>query len=464
MTFIHQDACLGDLSRSRSAMACNISLETHPMSAPECGVRQQIPGGGPMGRRRFGAALDTFVLVLLLSGQSVQAQGSSACEGLRQAVIRQQPSYSVMNVNKARELIEERVTLPSGLYGEPGCPPGTQRYFQKPVKDPKSPDFMPAVRDWGKCAQSYVDGSGRGLRDTPHLQYLVCEAQVWSAELGGGAPANAPGSVQPVPSNPASPPPQSSANRQQTGVGQAPSSSGTNLPPEVAQSLQITAQRQQTVDQARAGKPKRHVVAREAHNCLKPQTGGGVINECPYAVEYSYCVLMPKPGSWAESFTCGKSMGSWQVGPGPNARSIMHTAGETTYWFACRYGETLGKPDGVSPVDLEYQAGRGILGRCAEWGTGGGAALAQARNMSTPAPQQSSNAAARTVTPPAAPSTATSPQSAFVPGTCTRADRGTNKQIRQYQNGPPEYCACIPSAAYDAKRCSCLKNPRGAGC
>lgn len=127
---------------------------------------------------------------------------------------------------------------------------------------------------------------------------------------------------------------------------------------------------QAKVDKARQGKPKRHVVGLEAHNCLKPQTGGGAVNSCPYAVEYNYCVLRPTKGTWSEAFDCEKGKGgSWQVGPGPNARTIMHTAGVTTYWFACKYGETLGKPDGVSPADIEFQAGRGLLGRCAQWGS-----------------------------------------------------------------------------------------------
>ena len=56
-----------------------------------------------------------------------------------------------------------------------------------------------------------------------------------------------------------------------------------------------------------------------------------------------------------------------QIGPGPNSRSIMHTAGEMTYWIDCRYGETLFKPDKISPVDNEFQRGRGLTGRCGEW-------------------------------------------------------------------------------------------------
>ncbi len=130
--------------------------------------------------------------------------------------------------------------------------------------------------------------------------------------------------------------------------------------------------RQADVDRARQGKPKRHIAGQEAHSCLRPDVGGGVTNACPYAVEYSYCVYRPTKDTWSASFECGKNGGNWQIGPGPNSRSVMHTAGEMTYWFACKYGETLSKPDGISPADIEYVAGRGLVGRCAQWGSARG--------------------------------------------------------------------------------------------
>ena len=134
----------------------------------------------------------------------------------------------------------------------------------------------------------------------------------------------------------------------------------------------LAQKHQADVDRKRQGKPKRHVAGAEATKCLTPQTDGGVVNSCPFAVEYSYCVFHPTKDSWSASFDCEKTKGgSWQIGPGPNSRSIMHTAGEATYWFACKYGPTLHKPDGISPADIEFQLGRGLLGRCAEWGAGG---------------------------------------------------------------------------------------------
>jgi hypothetical protein len=115
--------------------------------------------------------------------------------------------------------------------------------------------------------------------------------------------------------------------------------------------------------------PRSHVPEAMAHHCLKPQDGGGVVNDCPFSVEYSYCVERPAKGSWSESFECGKSGGSWQVGPGPGQRSIMHTAGAKVHWFACKYGPSISKPDGVSPQDVTFNPRTGRLeGRCAEWG------------------------------------------------------------------------------------------------
>jgi hypothetical protein len=131
----------------------------------------------------------------------------------------------------------------------------------------------------------------------------------------------------------------------------------------------LARKHQADVDEARKGKPKLHKAGSVAHQCLKAQRGA-VVNDCPYAVEYTYCVLRPAKDSWSEAFDCDKGrFGSWQVGAGPGKTSIMHFGGETTYWFACKYGETLSKPDGISPVDIEYQRGRGLLGRCGEWGS-----------------------------------------------------------------------------------------------
>lgn len=302
----------------------------------------------------------SFLMFLCcLSGTQSGLAQTGSCENERQAVIRLESRYASMTDGSVRQDVRDRVFLPSSLFGNRGCPAGAGRFYENPVRDAQSPEFRQALLAWAGCADAWAQdslGKGHNREEATALLHKACVARQMAAEMGrGGSPGTAAGG-QPASPSPANQPSQASAN--------------PALQAQLDLSLQLAARRQSEVDRARAGKPKKHVVAREAHNCLRPQKGGGVINDCPYAVEYSYCVLRPERNSWSESFTCGKSMGSWQIGPGPNSRAIMHTAGEATYWFACRYGESLGKPDGVSPVDLEYQAGRGILGRCAEWGTG----------------------------------------------------------------------------------------------
>ena len=92
-----------------------------------------------------------------------------------------------------------------------------------------------------------------------------------------------------------------------------------------------------------------------------------MINNCAFAVEYNYCVVNPRPGSWSALFDCaqGKS-GSWQVGA--NSRAIMQTAGAQVAYFGCRYGPTLSRPDGISPADFQYNPSGLPSGRCKEWG------------------------------------------------------------------------------------------------
>lgn len=109
------------------------------------------------------------------------------------------------------------------------------------------------------------------------------------------------------------------------------------------------------------------------YSLVKGSLYGGFVNSCPYAIEYYYCAYHPKKDSWAEAFDCeANKFGAWQIAAGPGRRDTAHTNGaERIYWFACKYGPTLHKPDGISPADIEFQVGRGLLGRCAEWGAGG---------------------------------------------------------------------------------------------
>ncbi|MEO8001511.1 MAG: hypothetical protein ABI644_06505 [Arenimonas sp.] len=121
---------------------------------------------------------------------------------------------------------------------------------------------------------------------------------------------------------------------------------------------------------ATPGKTKQsHVPSAVATQCLSLKPGGGVNNNCNFAIEYVYCVSKPAPGSWAASFDCeqGKT-GNWQIGPLGTA--IMQTSGERVQFFGCKYGPTLSKPDGISPADFRYSPSASGMptGRCKEWG------------------------------------------------------------------------------------------------
>lgn len=223
-------------------------------------------------------------------------------------------------------------------------------------------------QDWGWGFNS------RGVRvrtnsdeiNAGRRQVGICAMRARSAQCSALTASVAPppsnvsaGTNRPVPTSPVPPPNRSdnsAADEQQ-------------LTKQWRDALALARQRQADIDRLRVGKPRLHRGGSVAHHCLKPQPGGGMLNDCPYAVEYHYCVYRPKKDSWSEAFNCEKKGGAWQVGRGPGTPVLMHMGGEITYWFACRYGETLQKPDGISPADIEFQDGRGLLGRCAEWGS-----------------------------------------------------------------------------------------------
>ncbi len=169
----------------------------------------------------------------------------------------------------------------------------------------------------------------------------------------------------------------STANTSPTSPSYSPSNSSLEnqrINNELNEARVLALRNQERADQARRGLPKLHKGGSVAHACIQPsKPSGGMVNNCPYAIEYSYCVYRPFKNSWSEGLDCEKTGGgSWQAGPGPNKPILIHMGGEMTYWFACKYGETLTKPDGISPVDIEFQRGRGLLGRCGEWGSSKG--------------------------------------------------------------------------------------------
>ena len=143
----------------------------------------------------------------------------------------------------------------------------------------------------------------------------------------------------------------------------------------VAQITDRAEEAQQAVNKDRGSDSKRHVAAAEASQCLKLNKDArlydGFINSCNYAVEFNFCLYHPEKDSWGAWFDCEKgdgSGGSWQVGPLKNVGAHTHGP-ERVHWFACRWGETLGKPDGVSPADVHFDRdSRRMMGRCATWG------------------------------------------------------------------------------------------------
>jgi len=207
--------------------------------------------------------------------------------------------------------------------------------------------------------------------DIKHSVLTICWAQAYVDRCSGAtapAPQPAPQAARPPVATPSS-----------AGVAPKPAAATTEAPlPENAlgikpqEAAERAANRQRIVEAKRKFHPRRHVPEAEASKCLSLQTGpgyGGFVNSCNFAIELVFCNAQPRKDSWGEAFDCDKGqMGMWQVGP--LRRVSMHTKGAgRVNWFACRWGETFGKPDGISPADVEYRAQeKQLFGRCAQWG------------------------------------------------------------------------------------------------
>jgi hypothetical protein len=138
--------------------------------------------------------------------------------------------------------------------------------------------------------------------------------------------------------------------------------------PEAAQRVRET-ERASAEFQARANnlaaerKRRVHKTAAEANHCLRlyrqvNEAYGGFSNGCGFKVDFVFCNVRPKPGSWAAMFDCAKGPnGIGGSSAAANFFSADHTNGaEHVYWFACK------SPD--IPADVEYVEGRGLVGRC----------------------------------------------------------------------------------------------------
>lgn len=132
--------------------------------------------------------------------------------------------------------------------------------------------------------------------------------------------------------------------------------------PEQQMIQQAAAQARETqakgdADAKRQGR-RRHDPAMEATDCIKPNFGGlygGMINNCPYKVNYSYCGFRPKENSWLTVMDCEKQkFGAGSVAP--NREDATHTKGvESLHWFACK--------DPALPMEGSFDGGQ-IHGRC----------------------------------------------------------------------------------------------------
>ncbi len=251
----------------------------------------------------------------------------------------------------------------------------TQRSFSQQMPDPafqglriggKFPDILTNVkglRVWAESGQVNarqlrMAGAGRG--EPEFSLFTRCLVLYKIAQLERGSPLASSASASSA----------GSTNRPSATNPAASGSSATSGQATVRDAIALAQKRQTDADRARQGKPKRHVAGTEANHCLTLVKGGGVTNQCPYAVEYLYCVYRPHKDSWSAGLDCEKpNFGLWHIGPGPGSRSIMQSEGEMTYWFACKYGATISKPDGIGVADTHFERGRGIYGRCAEWGS-----------------------------------------------------------------------------------------------
>ena len=118
------------------------------------------------------------------------------------------------------------------------------------------------------------------------------------------------------------------------------------------------AQAKGDADAQRQGR-RRHDPAMEAHECIQPNFGGlygGMVNSCPYKVNYTYCGSRPTENSWLKDIMECEKQKFGADGVGPNRESASHTKGvQSIHWFACK--------DPALPMDSSFEGGQ-IQARC----------------------------------------------------------------------------------------------------
>ncbi len=273
---------------------------------------------------------------------------AQVCDAERQAAMREEPANAYFTILPSDPDSTKRILKARSGYDsfDKDLPEVGSRTVNKAFRDIET--NIRGLRLWKSSIEMRIRRISQGYRGIAFDRYFLCLLGTQISVLERGS----------------SPAPQPAVVDNASPGGLSPASARLAL--DVSRAVTLAKKRQADLDRARQGKAKRHQAGLEAHECLKPQPGGGVINACPYAVEYIYCVYRPTRGSDSGFMDCEKNGGGmWHIGPGPNSVGVMHTSGETTYWFACKYGPTVDKPDGGSAVDVHFQVGRGLLGRCA---------------------------------------------------------------------------------------------------
>lgn len=175
----------------------------------------------------------------------------------------------------------------------------------------------------------------------------ICGYETWLTRIQGAPATNAT---------------QAQQSRQSTQTSQPSNTQPANTP-EQKMTQQSAARARETqakgdADAKRQGR-RRHDPAMEAHECMKPNFGGlygGMINSCPYKVNYTYCGFRPSENSWLKDIMDCEMQKFGLDAASANREDAAHTKGvESIHWFACK--------DPAMPMDSSFEGGQ-IQARC----------------------------------------------------------------------------------------------------
>jgi hypothetical protein len=163
-----------------------------------------------------------------------------------------------------------------------------------------------------------------------------------------------------------------SGSRQNTSSTQMQSDSSpeATASQDVNQSLALAQQNQSRgEEQTRKDGRKRHNPEYQANPCMSlpsaenPGSFGSLQNNCSYKVNFNFCVLRPKPSSWATAFDCEQQKFGGATAAANGGRGYGHMkGGEAVHFFACREPALV--------LDTRYNAALGrVEGRCRKIGS-----------------------------------------------------------------------------------------------